>query len=973
MKPTIFTNCLFALLLLCFFDCVRADVRLPRLIRDSMILQRDMPVRCWGWADPGEKIVLSLNGKRFLTRAAADSSWAVLLPAMKAGGPYTISINAHNHLVLRDVLVGDVWLCSGQSNMVHQMGIHADRYGPDIAGADNPEIRQFWIPTLTDVHGPRRDLPYGYWKSANPTDVRDFSAVAYFFARSIYAKYHVPIGLINASVGGTPIQAWISEAGLKPFPDMVGAVERNKESRGGGVRSVPGPVAVVVDKGLSASPAWYERAFVPVHWRRINVPGYWEDQGAGGLHGTVWYRKEVDVPAAMAEGPAKLVLGRIVDADVVYINGVEVGHTTYMYPQRRYVLPAGVLKPGKNLIVVRVTNSSGKGGFVFDKPYCLVAGKDTIDLKGVWNYKVGQVAVPGRLGGGGGGGFAPAGLYNAMVAPLVPYAIKGVLWYQGEANTGNAAQYTRLMPALIGDWRTQWGEGKMPFLYVQLPGFGDIRYQPSESQWAATREAQLNALAVENTGMAVAIDLGEWNDIHPDRKKEVGERLALQAEKIAYGDVGVVASGPLVVGSRVEGNKIVVSFGGGGLTTSDGQEPEEFAIAGADRKFVWANARIEGNSVVVWNDAVAGPLYVRYAWADDPDNPNLINKEGLPASPFQTEEVKGLKDYYKDYFPIGVAVSPQALKAEEAGLILQQFNSVTPENSMKMGPIHPTEKEYNWKDADSIVAFALRNHLRIRGHNLCWHNQYPRWFFTDSNGKDVSKEVLLRRLKEHITAVVSRYKGRIYAWDVVNEVISDKPEEYFRRSKFYDICGEEFVAKAFEYAHAADPDAILFYNDYNEISAIKREKICRLVKQLKDAGVPIGGLGLQGHWAVNEPTRGQLDSTLQQMSQLGVALQITELDVSVYPKEHVARERRAEDSDTAFSAEKRKKQEEVYQMCFELFRKYRKVITGVTFWNISDRRSWLDDFPVRGRKDYPLLFDRDLQPKSAFWKVVSHF
>jgi len=292
---------------------------------------------------------------------------------------------------------------------------------------------------------------------------------------------------------------------------------------------------------------------------------------------------------------------------------------------------------------------------------------------------------------------------------------------------------------------------------------------------------------------------------------------------------------------------------------------------------------------------------------------------------------------------------------------------------MKMGPIHPTEKEYNWRDADSIVAFAVRNHLRIRGHNLCWHNQAPGWFFTDSAGKDVSKEVLLRRLKEHITAVVSRYKGKIYAWDVVNEVISDKPDEYFRRSKFYEICGEEFVAKAFGYAHAADPDAILFYNDYNEISAVKREKICRLVKQLKDAGVPIGGLGLQGHWAVNEPTRGQLDSTLQQMSQLGVALQITELDVSVYPKEHVARERRAEDADTAFSADKRQKQEEVYRMCFELFRKYRKVITGVTFWNISDRHSWLDDFPVRGRKDYPLLFDRGLQPKSAFWKVVSPF
>jgi len=332
--------------------------------------------------------------------------------------------------------------------------------------------------------------------------------------------------------------------------------------------------------------------------------------------------------------------------------------------------------------------------------------------------------------------------------------------------------------------------------------------------------------------------------------------------------------------------------------------------------------------------------------------------------------IKGLKDYYKNYFPIGVAVSPRSLKTDEAQLILQQFNSITPENAMKMGPIHPTENEYYWKDADSIVAFAKRNGIKIRGHNLCWHNQAPRWFFTDSTGKQVSKEVLLQRLKEHITTVVSRYKGTIYAWDVVNEVISDKPGEYFRNSEFYKICGEEFVAKAFQYAHEADPDALLFYNDYNEINPEKREKIFRLVKSLKDAGVPIHGIGMQGHWAINEPSRGQLDSTIKRFAELGLKIQVTELDISVYPKEHNARERKPEDANTAFTTEKENRQMEMYRMCFEVFRKYRNVISGVTFWNISDRRSWLDDFPVRGRKDYPLLFDKDLKPKKAFWKVV---
>jgi endo-1,4-beta-xylanase len=335
-----------------------------------------------------------------------------------------------------------------------------------------------------------------------------------------------------------------------------------------------------------------------------------------------------------------------------------------------------------------------------------------------------------------------------------------------------------------------------------------------------------------------------------------------------------------------------------------------------------------------------------------------------------TTTAKGLKDYYKDYFAIGVAVSPGALKTDEAQLVLQQFNSMTPENAMKMGPIHPQEKLYNWAGADSIAAFAKRNQLKLRGHVLCWHNQTPPWLFKDSLGKEISKEVLLQRLKEHITAVVSRYKGIVYAWDVVNEVISDKPGEYFRNSPWYKICGEDFVAKAFEYAHAADPGAILFYNDYNEINPVKREKITRMIKDLQARGVPINAVGLQGHWAVNEPSREQLEKTLQDFSQLGLQLQITELDISVYPKEHEARERKEEDHDTAFSKEKELKQMEVYKTCFELFRKYKKYISGITFWNISDRNSWLDNFPVKGRKDYPLLFDKGLAPKKAFWEVV---
>ena len=332
---------------------------------------------------------------------------------------------------------------------------------------------------------------------------------------------------------------------------------------------------------------------------------------------------------------------------------------------------------------------------------------------------------------------------------------------------------------------------------------------------------------------------------------------------------------------------------------------------------------------------------------------------------------QGLKDYYKDYFPIGVAVSPRALKTDESSLIIQQFNSLTPENAMKMGPIHPRENEYYWKDADSIVAFAQRNNMKIRGHNLCWHNQTPSWFFVDSTGNTVSKEVLLQRLKAHITTVVSRYKGKIYAWDVVNEAISDKPNEFIRPSKWTQIIGEEYIAKAFQWAHEADPNARLFYNDYNEISPTKRAKIIRLIQQLQHDGIPIHGIGLQAHWAITEPSRNQLDSTLKEFAALGLKLQITELDISVYPKEHERRDKKPEDANSAFTPEREQQQAEKYKMCFELFRKYRKNISGLTFWNISDRSSWLDNFPVPGRKDYPLLFDKDLHPKKAYHEVVS--
>jgi endo-1,4-beta-xylanase len=336
----------------------------------------------------------------------------------------------------------------------------------------------------------------------------------------------------------------------------------------------------------------------------------------------------------------------------------------------------------------------------------------------------------------------------------------------------------------------------------------------------------------------------------------------------------------------------------------------------------------------------------------------------------QKEDKKGLKDYYKSFFPIGVAVTPRQLTdPAEGAFILKHFNSLTAENAMKMGPIHPEENRYDWAGADAIVNFAVANGLKVRGHNLCWHTQTPKWMFVDSVGQQVTKEVLLARLKEHIHAVVSRYKGKIYAWDVVNEAVSDNPKELLRNSLWYKICGEDFIAKAFEYAHEADPKAVLFYNDYNTEYPEKRQRIFTLIKKLKDSGVPIHAVGLQGHWSIKDPSQAMLKQAIDQYASLGIKVQVTELDVSVYTDGNIPEQAGAAGA-SGFTADLQQKQADQYGKFFQTFREYKGVLTGVTFWNLSDRSSWLDNFPVRGRKNYPLLFDKDLQPKSAYWNVI---
>jgi sialate O-acetylesterase len=654
MKKPLSIFLLTILILFLLPESVKADIRLPVLLSDGMVLQRDTKLIIWGWASPGEKIRIKFNKKTVSTITDTDGNWKVTLPPMKEGGPYNMEVNGNSSIVIKDILIGDVWFCSGQSNMVVNMERVKEKFPADIAGARYPEIRNFFIPTASNAVSVHKDLPAGKWVPASPENVLGFGAVSFFFARSIYLEYKVPIGIINSSVGGTPIEAWTSEEGLDEFPQITSRIEKLKDTaflnpflRAAARRSLEmnknsqGNLKPA-DKGMSGPKPWYDTTYVPEGWHKYWLPGYWDDQGVKGLNGVVWFRKEVNVPGSMTGKPAKLFMGRIVDADQLYVNGVLSGSITYQYPPRRYSLASGLLKPGKNLIAIRITNYSGKGGFVPDKPYYLIAGNDSIDLRGKWLYKVGQVFRPAVSEPGTGlppisMQNEPSGLYNTMVAPVKNYRIKGILWYQGETNTGKPQEYEKLLPALMTDWRNKWQQGPLPFIYAQLPNFMEVKYLPSESQWAELRYSQLKSLSVPNTAMAVTIDAGEWNDIHPLEKKIIGERLALAARKLAYGNDKIEYSGPIFKSISKEGDRISIEFDhtGSGLIVKGGGELNYFSVAGSDRKFVWAEAKIIDNHVIVQSDEIKSPLYVRYAWADNPEGANLYNFEGLPASPFE--------------------------------------------------------------------------------------------------------------------------------------------------------------------------------------------------------------------------------------------------------------------------------------------------------------------------------------------------
>lgn len=631
-----------ALYLLVVLGCsyaTHATVVLPVLFQSNMVLQRDKLCAIWGTADKSEKIAILFNNNSCKTIAGKDGKWKVILPAQNAGGPYQLTVSGSNTIVLNNVLFGDVWVCGGQSNMQFRVNEVAQKE-VDSARNSNPNIRIFSAGIGTD-YTPQDTLKSGGWKTVSLESIQGFSAVAYFFGRYVQEHMNIPIGLISDNLGATSVEEWMSNEALHQFPQFdsyyntylapgksFAQMKQNFEKTKSAWEK---QYYLVNDPGLEQQ--WYKPETNTSDWKTMNLPAYWEDKGLPVYDGSVWFRKSFDLPANQ-KGDYHFGYGPVDDYDIAWVNGVKVGETYGNQNLRGYTAPDSILKPKNNVLVVRAFDAGGKGGL-----YNMFWNQN---WAGDWLYKPGvkikasdfkRPLMPNAYIFG-----SPAILYNANIAPITQLAIKGVIWYQGEGNSGRAKEYNDLFPAMIKDWRKQFKQGDFPFLFVQLANYNSDQ----SADWPALREAQASALSLPNTGIATAIDIGEANDIHPKNKQDVGKRLGLAALKVAYHQDTTHLS-PMFKSSETTGDSLVVYFDDSVLTKDRYGYIRGFKIAGKDSVFHWAKAYIrDDNAVVVYSDLVTAPTAVRYAWDNDPGALDLYNKEGLPVLPFRTDNYRGI-------------------------------------------------------------------------------------------------------------------------------------------------------------------------------------------------------------------------------------------------------------------------------------------------------------------------------------------
>ncbi|WP_281227124.1 sialate O-acetylesterase [Flavobacterium aquiphilum] len=627
-------------LFLIFGAMVNANVRMPLLFSDGMVLQRNKPIPIWGWADANEKVEVHFNKQTKSIIADKNGKWMIKLDAEKAGGPFELIITGKNKIVIANVLVGEVWICSGQSNMEFQV-FKTMNATEEINDSNYPMIRHFGV--AQDMSGtPKLDLKQGKWEVCGKETVGNFTAVGYYFAKKLYAELKIPIGIINTSWGGTCVETWTSRQAFEksdyfkdmianvPQVDMQAAFEVYQKSVLDNINKIQG-----FDVSMENEDQFKDPNFQDTKWPEIKVPSLWENQQLGNIDGVVWMRKTIVLSAEQAKKEAVLYLSKVDDEDQTYVNGVLVGTNNLWDKQRIYKIPENVLKEGKNVIAVRIADYTGGGGIYGDPADLRIDFKDSnLPLEGLWKFNVVQVKIsisPNTY---------PSLLYNAMVNPLIPYAFQGVLWYQGEANVWRANQYKKAFPLMINDWRSKWNQGNFPFYFVQLSTYNEFNGNSKVgSRWAELREAQTQTLQLPNTGMAVTTDIGNAKDIHPTNKQDVGKRLAAIALNNVYRKK-MVYSGPMYKSMEIKGNQILLSFSniGSGLSASDNSESlKGFEIAGADKVFYSAKAIIKDNKVIVSCESVPNPVAVHYGWADDDTEINLFNKEKFPASPFRTD------------------------------------------------------------------------------------------------------------------------------------------------------------------------------------------------------------------------------------------------------------------------------------------------------------------------------------------------
>lgn len=634
---------------------VSADVRLPAIFTDEMVLQQRTAVTVWGWAQPGEKITVKGSWQWLFGASATadkDGKWSVRVNTPKAGGPHTLSVKGSNEIVLKDVLIGEVWVCSGQSNMEYTLEmLNTDEHRQAIAEADYPQIRLFNVPRVFSAV-PLSDCK-SQWRICTPETAKRFSAVGYYFGRQLHQKLNVPIGLINTSWGGTPAESWACAEALRAHGGFDAALDRlaNPDQAAEAIKEQLAKEASEWEKKMAdidpgTQQGWFAEAIEEADWKTMEQPARWSGTDLAEVDGIVWFRRVTNLPPSWARGDLELHLGPIDDIDTVWVNGVKIGTTFGYNVPRTYRVPKSALRVGPNIIAVRIVDTGIEGGFNGEEDDMRI-GPPGADIKTcatvakTWKYKVSHTGAvppaPQSFSDRTMNQNTPSVLYNAMLCPIIPFRIAGAIWYQGESNRDRWMQYRTLFPAMIKDWRKHWGQGDFPFYYVQIApySYGNNNHPLS----GYLREAQMLTLkALPNVGMAVTMDIGEENDIHPKNKIDVGNRLALWALAKNYGHKNTVYSGPVYKSMKVQRDTIRLSFDyvGSGLIARGGPLIA-FEIAGMDKKFVPAKAEIDGKTIVVSSSQVPNPVAVRYAFSNWVQ-PNLFNAEGLPASSFRTDD-----------------------------------------------------------------------------------------------------------------------------------------------------------------------------------------------------------------------------------------------------------------------------------------------------------------------------------------------